>query len=412
MLVLFRFGSFIPVPGISVDALKSLVGGDTRTIFDMFNLFSGGNFARASIFAMGIMPYITSSIVMQLLGSIIPFFEKLKKEGAEGQKKLNQYTRYGTVLVGIFNAIGMAVIIMSQEGVVNPEMSRGLFMFTTIISMVTGTMIVLWLGEQITEKGIGNGISLIIFGGIIAEYPGQFIRMFTMIKDGAISIPNGAGVLLSMVVVTAAVILITEATRRLNVQYPKRVVGRKVFGGQSTYIPLKVNAAGVIPIIFGQSVIMIPSTIASFFPNTGFGNFMTDFFAPGKALYMALFMLLIVFFSYFYTAIIMNPVDMADNMKKHGGFIPGIQPGKHTAAYINNVLTRITLPGAIFFAFIAVVPDLMTIWVGNIPIYFGGTGIIIIVGVALETLRQIESHLVMRHYDGFMKKGKLRGRQS
>ena len=408
MLILFRFGSFIPVPGVNVVALSNMFG--QGTIVDMFNLFSGGNFARASIFAMGIMPYITSSIVMQLLGSIIPFFEKLKKEGAEGQKKLNQYTRYGTVLVGIFNAIGMAVIIYSQPDVVS--MSRGLFMFTTIISMVTGTMIVLWLGEQITEKGIGNGISLIIFAGIIAEYPRGFLMMFGMIGDGAISIPNGAGVLLLMVIVTAAVILITEATRRLNVQYPKRVVGRKVFGGQSTYIPLKVNAAGVIPIIFGQSVIMIPSTIATFFPDSAFRTFMDRAFVPGAPLYMFLFMTLIVFFAYFYTAIIMNPVDMADNMKKHGGFIPGIQPGKHTAAYINNVLTRITLPGAIFFAVIAVIPDIMRIWVPNLPLYFGGTGIIIIVGVALETLRQIESHLVMRHYDGFMKKGKLRGRQS
>jgi preprotein translocase subunit SecY len=270
----------------------------------------------------------------------------------------------------------------------------------------------MWLGEQITEKGIGNGISLIIFAGIIVEYPAGFLAMFGMIAgEGGITPLTGLSVLAMMIAVIAAVILITEATRRINVQYPKRVVGRKTYGGQSTYIPLKVNAAGVIPIIFGSSVMMLPSTVATFFPGTGIEMFMNTHFVPGRAIYTGMFMTLIIFFSYFYTAIVMNPVDMADNMKKQGGFVPGIQPGKHTATHINNILTRITLPGAIAFAVVAVIPDFMRLWIPALPFHFGGTGIIIIVGVALETLKQIESHLVMRHYDGFMKKGKLRGRQ-
>jgi preprotein translocase subunit SecY len=380
-----------------------------NTLFGLFNLFAGGNFERASIFALGIMPYITASIVMQLLGSIIPFIEKLKKEGPEGQKKINQYTRYGTVLISFFNAIGMSVFLMNVgEGIVTID--RSLFMFTTVISMITGTMVILWLGEQITEHGIGNGVSMIIFAGIIADYPGGFLRMFEMVRTGNMSIISVVGVLAIMLFVTAAVILVTEATRRINVQYPKRIVGRKVYGGQSTYIPLKVNTAGVIPIIFAQSVIMMPNTVAAFFPNTGFSAFMQDHFTPAKFVYTVFYMLLIIFFAYFYTAIVLNPKDMAENMKKHGGFIQGTQPGKNTATYINNILTRITLPGAIFFAIVAVIPDFMMAY-SNIPFYFGGTGIIIIVGVALDTLNQIESHLVMRHYDGFMKKGKLRGRQ-
>jgi len=414
MLILYRLGSFIPTPGVNTAALRAFFEQNTTqdTLFGLFNLFVGGNFERASVFALGIMPYITASIVIQLLGSIIPYFEKLKKEGAEGQKKINQITRYGTVFIGIFNAIGMAVFLQNAGGgVVAANMNPLLFSFTTVISMITGTMIILWIGEQITEYGIGNGISLIIFAGIIARYPAGFLSMFGMVTRGEMGILMAIIVLAIMVFVTAAVILVTEATRKIPVQYPKRIIGRKTYGGQSTYIPLKVNTAGVIPIIFAQSVIMIPSTIATFFATSAFADWTRRLFSPGAPVYTILYMGLIIFFAYFYTAIVMNPTEMADNMKKYGGFVHGRQPGKSTADYLNSILTRITLPGAIFFAIVAVIPEFMQRFT-RIPFYFGGTGLIIIVGVALETLNQIESHLVMRHYDGFMKKGKLRGRSS
>jgi preprotein translocase subunit SecY len=406
---LYRFGSFIPTPGVNTVALKAFFSDQgAGTLFGLFDLFVGGNFERASVFALGIMPYITASIVIQLLGSIIPYFEKLKKEGAEGQKKINQITRYGTVFIGLFNAIGMAVFLQNAPNVV--AMDPVLFTFTTVISMVTGTMIILWLGEQITENGIGNGISLIIFAGIIARYPEGFIRMFMLVfTGGGMTLTQLMMALSIMLLVTAAVILVTEATRKIQVQYPKRIIGRKTYGGQSTYIPLKVNTAGVIPIIFAQSVIMMPRTIATFFPNSATGDFILRAFSPGAALYTIFYMTLIIFFAYFYTAIVMNPTDMAENMKKHGGYVHGQQPGKSTAKYINNILTHITLPGAFFFAVVAVIPEFMMAWL-RLPFYFGGTGLIIIVGVALDTLNQIESHLTMRHYDGFMKKGKLRGR--
>jgi preprotein translocase subunit SecY len=410
MLILYRLGSFIPTPGVSGEALKAFFSDKGQnSIFGLFDLFVGGNFERASVFALGIMPYITSSIVLQLLGSIIPYFEKLRKEGAEGQKKLTQITRYGTIIIGTFNAIGIAVFLQSMPNVVH---SPGvLFTFTTVVTMVTGTMVIMWLGEQITENGIGNGISLIIFAGIIARYPQGFIQMFQMVKTGTMQYLTAIIVAALMIAITGAVILVTEAIRKINVQYAKRVIGRKIYGGQSTHIPLRVNSAGVIPIIFAQSVIMFPRTFATFVPNSAVSEFITRTLSPGHALYTVLYMGLIIFFAYFYTAIAMNPVEMAENMKKHGGYIPGILPGKNTANYINNILIRITLPGAIFFAIIAVIPEFMSKY-ANLPFYFGGTGLIIIVGVALDTLKQIESHLVMRHYDGFMKKGKLRGRSS
>ncbi len=413
-LILYRLGSFIPTPGVDASVLRDVFSapGADRTLFGMFDMFVGGNFERASVFALGIMPYITASIVIQLLGSIIPYFEKLKKEGAEGQKKIAQITRYGTVIIAAFNSIGISFFLQSLESsegiraVSNPGFA---FIFTTVVTMTTGTIVIMWLGEQITEFGIGNGISLIIFAGIISRYPQGFVMMFNMVRAGAMSIFVALTVLLVMIGVTAAVILVTEAMRKIPVQYAKRIVGRKMYGGQSTHIPLRVNTAGVIPIIFAQSVIMFPRTIASFFPESDIMNVLIRWLSPGEFIYTTFYVLLIVFFAYFYTAIILNPVEMADNMKKYGGFIPGVKPGKKTAEYINRVLTRITLPGAVFFAFVAVLPEFMTKF-SNLPFYFGGTGLIIIVGVALDTLQQIESHLVMRHYDGFMKKGKLRGR--
>lgn len=415
-LILYRLGSFIPTPGVDASVLRDIFSapGADRTLFGMFDMFVGGNFERASVFALGIMPYITASIVIQLLGSIVPYFEKLKKEGAEGQKKIAQITRYGTVAIAGFNSIGISFFLQSLENaeglraVANPGFT---FIFTTVVTMTTGTIVIMWLGEQITEFGIGNGISLIIFAGIIARYPQGFVMMFNMVRAGAMPIFVAIIVLAVMLGVTAAVILVTEAMRKIPVRYAKRIVGRKMYGGQSTHIPLRVNTAGVIPIIFAQSVIMFPRTIASFFPESDLMNVFVRWLSPGEFLYTTFYVLLIVFFAYFYTAIILNPVEMADNMKKYGGFIPGVKPGKKTAEYINRVLTRITLPGAVFFAFVAVLPEFMSKYT-NLPFYFGGTGLIIIVGVALDTLQQIESHLVMRHYDGFMKKGKLRGRSS
>jgi len=412
ILIIYRLGSYIPIPGINSSAIEQFMGTASQgggNLFGMFDLFVGGNLGRASVFALGIMPYITTSIVIQLLGGVIPFFERLKKEGAEGQKKIAQYTRYGTVFVASFNAIGITMFLKSIEGAVtvaNPV----LFIFTSVITMVTGVMFIMWLGEQITENGIGNGISLIIFAGIIARYPQGFIQMFQMMQAGALNIFTVVAVLVVMVLVTASVVLVTEGIRKIPVQYAKRIVGRKVYGGQSTHIPLKVNTAGVIPIIFASAILMFPRTIATFFKGSEFMDKVVQLLSPGAFLYTVLYVGLIIFFAYFYTAMVLNPIEMAENMKKYGGFIPGRKPGKRTADYINSVLVRITLPGAAFFAFVAVLPQFMQKW-ANLPFYFGGTGLIIIVGVALDTLQQIESHLVMRHYEGFMKKGKLRGRR-
>ncbi|MBM4404204.1 MAG: preprotein translocase subunit SecY [Candidatus Cloacimonetes bacterium] len=413
-LVLYRLGSFVPVPGVNVMMLKEYFSGvresGGNTLFGLLDLFVGGNFERASIFALGIMPYITASIVIQLLGSIVPYFEKLRKEGAEGQKKLNQITRYGTVMLAAFNAVGILVWLSSLPNVV--PRGGSLFFITGLLTLVTGTMIVMWIGEQITEHGIGNGISLIIFAGIIARYPAGFILMAQNIIANTGYLFKAGLAIIVMVAVTAAVIFVTEAVRKIPVQYAKRIVGRKVYGGQSTYIPLRVNTAGVIPIIFAQSVIMFPATIAAVIGRGGgFWVTLQNWLSPGAVLYTTLYVLMIVFFAYFYTAIVLNPTEMAENMLKYGGHIPGKKPGKKTAEYINSVLVRITLPGAIFFAFVALLPEIMSSKLG-LPFYFGGTGLIIVVGVALDTLQQIESHLTMRHYDGFMKKGKLRGRSS
>jgi len=415
-LVLYRLGSFVPVPGVNATALKAFFAGAREggnTLFGLLDLFVGGNFERASVFALGIMPYITASIVIQLLGSIIPYFEKLKKEGADGQKKMNQITRYATVGLAAFNAVTITIWLSSLQGGVVPS-SGFLFHFTGVVTLITGTMIVMWLGEQITEHGIGNGISLIIFAGIIARYPAGFVQLFKLMSTNLNYLWISIIALVVMIVVTAAVIYVTEAVRKIPVQYAKRIVGRRVYGGQSTYIPLRVNTAGVIPIIFAQSVLMFPATITAMIGDaakSGFWAELQRLLSPGAWLYTILYVGMIIFFAYFYTAIVLNPTEMAENMVKYGGHIPGKKPGKKTAEYISSVLTRITLPGAVFFAFIALMPEVMSN-IFKLPFYFGGTGLIIVVGVALDTLQQIESHLVMRHYDGFMKKGKLRGRSS
>lgn len=412
LLVVYRIGGHITAPGINPLALKVFFQNQRGTIFALYDMFAGGNLSRATIFALGIMPYISASIIIQLLQAVIPYFEKLAKEGEEGRKKITQYTRYGTVLLSVIQAFGISIFLLSMNpgGVSVVTMNPLAFRILTIITMTSGTIFIMWLGEQISERGIGNGISLIIMVGILARYPGNFLNSWRAIKLGQITPFRMVFFILIMIGVVGAVILITQGQRRIPVQYAKRIVGNKVYGGRSQYIPLRVNTAGVIPIIFAQSIMMFPSTIATFFKGGAILQGIQAILSPGSWIYMLLYGTIIVFFTYFYTAIILNPVDMAENMKKYGGFIPGIRPGKRTSDYIDRILTRVTLPGAIFLAFIAVLPDIM-MRKGGLPFYFGGTGILIIVGVMLDTLQQIETHLLMRHYDGFMKKGKLRGRR-
>ena len=416
LLIVYRLGGHIPIPGIDGKALADLFRANAGGIFGIYDMFAGGNLGKATIFALGIMPYISASIIIQLFGAVIPHFEKLQKEGEEGRKKINQYTRWGTVLLAIIEAFGASIVLQSsgltgpggQPIVTNPGFG---FVLMTVITLTAGTMFVMWLGEQITERGIGNGISLIIFIGIVARYPIDILNTFrTLSTDmNVITVFKLVLILALMLGVIMATILITQGQRKIPVQYAKRIVGRKMYGGQNTHIPLRVNTAGVMPIIFAQALISIPGTLASLFRDNDVAATIANLFSPASALYLGLYALAIIFFTYFYTAIVLNPVDLADNMRKYGGFIPGIRPGKKTAEYIDRILTRITVPGAIFLAFIAILPDVL-IRAFNVPFYFGGTGLLIVVGVALDTLAQIESHMLMRHYDGFMKKGKLKAR--
>jgi preprotein translocase subunit SecY len=410
LLVVYRIGGHIPTPGVDGSILTQALS--SQSIFGLLDLFAGGAFAKATIFAMGIMPYISASIMLQLLGAVVPYLQRLQREGEEGRRKITQYTRYLTVLIAALQAWGTAGFIttINYNGVAAVHMSTTWFIPLTILTFTCGTIFIMWLGEQITEKGIGNGISLIIFIGIIARFPDAVIEEVMFVWHGTRPIYLEVIMVAMMIAVIAAVILMTRAQRRIPVQYPRKVVGRKVFGGATTHLPLSVNSAGVIPIIFAQSIMFLPSTVAQLFPETEWlQNLMAVWLAPGAFWYSIIYALIIIFFAYFYTAIVFNPMEMADNMRKNGGYIPGIRPGKNTADYIEKILTRITLPGAIFFAAIAVLP-----WVlisrANVNFFFGGTGLLIVVGVALDTLQQIESHLVMRHYDGFMKKGKIRGR--
>jgi len=411
LLIVYRIGSHITTPGVNPVALKQFFQSQAGTIFGLYDLFSGGALHRATIFALGIMPYISASIILQLLQAVIPYFEKLAKEGEEGRKKITQYTRYGTVALAAVQAIGIAFFLENNPGGVPVVSDPGLFFrLLTIITMTAGTIFVMWLGEQITERGIGNGISLIITVGIIARYPGEFMQTWRAIKLGNLTPLRLVLLLVVMVLVIASVILITQGQRRIPVQYAKRIVGRRVYGGKAQYIPLRVNTAGVIPIIFAQSIMMFPSTIAAFFKENEFMASIMSVLNPYGWVYNTLYAIIIIFFTYFYTAIVLNPVDLAENMQKYGGFIPGIRPGKRTSDYIDRILTRVTLPGAIFLAFIAILPEIL-ISKGGLPFYFGGTGLLIVVGVMLDTLQQIETHLLMRHYEGFMKKGHMKGRR-
>jgi len=419
LLIIVRIGSHITVPGVDAVLLADTIKKSSEnTLFGLFDLFVGGAFSNAAIFALGIMPYISASIVIQLLGAVVPYFAKLQKEGEEGRKKITQYTRYGTVAISLMQATGVVAKLMSMNVAgmpIVPESVRGVgFYLSTTIILTTGTMFMMWLGEQITERGIGNGISLIIFIGIVARFPNALLSEFQLIQGGTRNLIVELVILVLMGFIVAGVVLITQGTRRIPVQYAKRVVGRKVYGGVTQYIPLRVNTAGVMPIIFAQSIMFIPQIIFSFFPNSEFMNELsTNWFGYSSWSYSFVYALMIIFFTYFYTAIAFNPKDVADNMKKQGGFIPGIRPGTHTSEFVDNILTKITLPGSIALAVVAILPTLM-IKLGVTPgfaSFFGGTSLLIVVGVALDTLQQVESHLLMRHYDGFMKSGKLRGRR-
>ncbi len=394
MLILFRVGTFVPVPRMDPNAVRAMI--EKGALLGFFDIISGGAFKQFSVFAMSITPYINASIIIQLLTIVIPKWEELAKEGEAGRKVLAQYTRYGTVILGLIQATGLSIGFKSA-------MKPGILSnIVVIISLTAGTAFLMWLGEQITDKGIGNGISLLIFAGIVSRLPASVLQVYSLLKVGTLNIFMLAIFAILGVVVIVAVIAVQEAERRVPVQYAKRVVGRKVYGGQSTHIPIKVNAAGVIPVIFAMSILMFPSTLAGFFPNNKIMTSIAEFLSPSGWLYAVLYALLIVFFTYFYTAITFNPVEVADNMKKYGGFIPGLRPGRPTAEYISRIMNRITLVGAIFLAAIALLPYFMTA-ISGVNISFGGTALLIVVGVALETMKAIEAQMLMRHYQGFLK---------
>ncbi|MBL8008067.1 MAG: preprotein translocase subunit SecY [Ignavibacteria bacterium] len=418
ILVVVRIGAHITLPGIDASLLAEAQKNQaSNTLFGLYDMFVGGAFKNAAIFALGIMPYISASIIIQLLGAVFPYFQKLQKEGEDGRKKINQLTRLGTIPVAALQAWGVSVQLSSRNvgglGVISPDISGAFFTISTVIILTAGTIFMMWLGEQITDRGIGNGISLIIFIGIIDRFPYSVFDEYQIVASGARNILIEFIYIACFILIIAGVIAVTVATRKIPVQYAKRVVGRKVFGGVTQYIPMKVNSAGVMPLIFAQSIMFIPSTFLSFFPNSEFMQGIARYFDYTSWVYSIVYSLLIIFFTYFYTAIAFNPKDVSDNMKKQGGFIPGVRPGKPTSDFIDNILTKITLPGAIFLAIIAILPTfLMKLGVTTgLASFFGGTSLLIIVGVALDTLQQIESHLLMRHYDGFMKSGKLKARR-
>lgn len=416
MIFIYRVGGHIPTPGINTKVLAEFFSQYQNTLFGLYDMFVGGAFKKATIFALGIMPYITASIIMQLLGTLFPYLHKLQREGAEGRKKITQYTRYGTVVLALVQSTATSIWLQS---ITSPEtgasavvpMLRGVsFTFVTAISLTTGTIFIMWLGEQITNRGIGNGISLIIFVGIVARLPDAVAGEIQQVAAGTRH-PFSALVVLAMVLaMTAFIIMMYQASRRIPIQTPKKVVGTKMYAGQNTVLPLRLLMAGVIPMIFASSLMFFPSLLGNFFPESEVVESITGLFVPGHPVYSICFALLIIFFTYFYTAIIFNPVDIADNLKRSGGFIPGIRPGKKTAEFLDRVLTRITLPAAVFLAFIAIVPFLF-VGMFDISFFFGGTSVLIVVGVALDTLQQLESHLQTRNYEGFLKKGRLKGRR-
>ena len=414
LLAVFRIGAHIPTPGIDTVALSAFFAELSRsggTIMQFFDLFTGGALSQLTIFALGIMPYISASIILELLTVVVPHLERLKKEGESGRKKISQYTRYGTVFLSTIQGFGIAVGIEQMTSptgaaiVPDPGWS---FRLMTVLTLVAGTSFIMWLGEQITERGIGNGISLVIFAGIVVGLPGAIINTFRLLSTGEIQPFVMIIITILMISVVALVVWFEAGQRRIRIQYPKRVVGRKMAGGQDSHLPLKVNTSGVIPPIFASSMILFPATIAQF-SRVGWLKDLSSMLTPPNPFYVLLTIILIFFFAYFYTAIIFNPMDVAENLRKYGGFVPGRRPGKPTAEFIDRTLSRLTFLGAIYLSAIVILPTYLVQWF-NVPFYFGGTALLIVVGVAVDTQRQIESHLVMRNYEGFLKRGKIRGR--
>ena len=412
MLFVYRMGVQIPTPGINSEVLAAFFQENAKTLFGMFNMFSGGALENFSIFALGIMPYISASIIIQLLTVVIPQLEILSKEGEAGRRKITQYTRYSTIGLAIIQGFFIA---SGLEGMTGPGgaaivMAPGMqFKLMTVLTLTSGTAFIMWLGEQITERGIGNGISLIIFAGIVARIPAAVGNSIQLVKAGEIAVVFVPIMLALMFMIVASIIFVETAQRRIPIQYAKRVVGRKVYGGQSSHLPLKINISGVIPPIFASSIMMFPATIGSFI-QIDWVQRASDSLSPGTVYYYILYIAMIIFFCFFYTAVTFKPDDVAENLKKNGGFIPGIRPGKKTAEFIDFVLTRLTVVGAIYLSAVCVMPTLL-ISQFHIPFYFGGTALLIVVGVAIDTISRIESHLVMRNYDGFMKAGRIKGRR-
>ena len=438
LLGVYRVGSHIPTPGVNTEALAILAEQTRNTMFGLYDMFSGGNLSQVTIFALGVMPYISSSIILQLLTVVWPTLERISKEGELGRRKITQYTRYLTLALAIVQSLGIAFFLERQT-----QIAGGLplvyvtgwgFRFMCVLTLTTGTMFIMWLGEQITERGIGNGMSLLIFAGIVVGLPSAVLTTFDQMRTGQISLLRIVFLIVMMAGVVAAIVFVERGHRRITVQYAKRVVGRKQYGGSSTHIPLKVNTGGVIPVIFASSILAFPATIATMFPSGTWGRAVADQLAYGMPLYNLLYIAGIIFFCYFYTAIIFNPDDVAENMRKYGGFIPGIRPGKRTAEHIDTILARLTLVGALYLAAVAILPEflltgfkvapipfigeqldtLLPQWVTQgvgITFFFGGTSLLIVVGVAMDTVNQVESQLIMRHYDGFMKKTRIKGRR-
>jgi len=408
-LVVYRIGAHVPVPGIDPDMLSRLFQEQQGGILGLFNMFSGGALSRFSVFALGIMPYISASIIMQMLSYVLPSLESLRKEGESGRRKITQYTRYGTLLLGVFQAFGIAVALESQQGLVlDPGF---MFRFTCVVSLVTGTMFLMWLGEQITERGLGNGISIIIFAGIVAGLPSAISGLFQLVSTGAISPLSSIFVIAIVALVTAFVVFIERGQRRITVNYAKRQVGNRLYGGQTSYLPLKMNMSGVIPPIFASSLILFPATLAGWFTTGDSTRWIRDLAAalsPGQPLYTLLYAAMIVFFAYFYTALVFNPRETAENLKKSGAFVPGIRPGEQTSRYIDKVLLRLTLGGAIYLVFVCLVPEFLNMRF-NVPFYFGGTSLLIVVVVTMDFMSQVQAYMMSQQYENLLKKTNFKG---
>ena len=408
-LVVYRLGTHIPVPGINPDALADLFRQNQGGILGLFNMFSGGALSRFSIFALGIMPYISASIIMQLMSVVVPSLESLKKEGEAGRRKITQYTRYGTVVLALVQAVGISVALESQQGlVIDPGM---LFRFTTVVTLVTGTMFVMWRGEQITERGLGNGISILIFAGIVAGLPAALAALLDLVRTNAMSVLSALFIVALVVLVTAFVVFVERGQRKITVNYAKRQVGNKVYGGQSSHLPLKLNMAGVIPPIFASSIILFPATITSWFSSSENMRWLSDLAAalsPRQPLYITLYSVAIIFFCFFYTALVFNSRETADNLKKSGAFVPGIRPGEQTARYIDKILMRLTLAGALYITLVCLLPEFLVMrW--NVPFYFGGTSLLIIVVVTMDFMAQVQAYMMSHQYDSLLKKANFKG---